>query len=92
MGASVDPFASYSMDSARSIFLEEPRRAYVLELFPVTRRKVRVLRQWAGLCDMTPDFSPIMGLTPVEGFLRRRRLGVHMASRPPPSAARPWPS
>ena len=31
--------------------------------------KLRVLRQWAGLCDMTPDFSPIMGVTPVKGFL-----------------------
>jgi sarcosine oxidase subunit beta len=31
--------------------------------------KVRLLRQWAGLCDMTPDFSPIMGTTPVAGFL-----------------------
>jgi hypothetical protein len=28
-----------------------------------------VLRQWAGLCDMTPDFAPIMGTTPVSGFL-----------------------
>ena len=27
-----------------------------------------MVRQWAGLADMTPDFSPIMGLTPVEGF------------------------
>jgi sarcosine oxidase subunit beta len=27
-----------------------------------------VLRQWAGLCDMTPDFSPIMGTTPIKGF------------------------
>ncbi len=26
------------------------------------------MRQWAGLCDMTPDFSPIMGTTPVNGF------------------------
>jgi sarcosine oxidase subunit beta len=30
---------------------------------------MRLLRQWSGLCDMTPDFSPIMGVTPVEGFL-----------------------
>jgi sarcosine oxidase subunit beta len=30
---------------------------------------MRVLRQWAGLCDMTPDFAPIMGTTPVAGFL-----------------------
>ena len=26
------------------------------------------LRQWAGLSEMTPDFSPIMGTTPVRGF------------------------
>ncbi|MEM7802423.1 MAG: FAD-dependent oxidoreductase, partial [Chloroflexota bacterium] len=30
---------------------------------------VRILRQWAGLCDMTPDYSPIMGFTPVDGFV-----------------------
>jgi sarcosine oxidase subunit beta len=30
--------------------------------------KMRLLRQWAGLCDMTPDYSPIMGPTEVEGF------------------------
>jgi sarcosine oxidase subunit beta len=26
------------------------------------------MRQWAGMADMTPDFAPIMGKTPVEGF------------------------
>ncbi|NIO07378.1 MAG: FAD-dependent oxidoreductase, partial [Deltaproteobacteria bacterium] len=41
---------------------------HILELFP-SLGHVRVLRQWAGLCDMTPDYSPIMGVTPVEGFL-----------------------
>ncbi len=30
--------------------------------------RMRLLRQWAGLCDMTPDFSPIIGPTPVGGF------------------------
>jgi sarcosine oxidase subunit beta len=40
----------------------------VLELMP-SIAKMRVLRQWAGLCDMTPDFAPIMGPTPVTGFL-----------------------
>ena len=30
--------------------------------------KMRLLRQWAGLCDMTPDYSPVMGPTPVDGF------------------------
>jgi sarcosine oxidase, subunit beta len=29
---------------------------------------VKINRQWAGMADMTPDFAPIMGLTPVRGF------------------------
>jgi sarcosine oxidase, subunit beta len=40
----------------------------VLELMP-SLAKMRLLRQWSGLCDMTPDYSPIMGTTPVAGFL-----------------------
>ncbi len=66
MGASVDPFTSYSMDS--TLGFVEGLSAHVLELFP-SLSKVKLLRQWAGLCDMTPDYSPIMGFTPVEGFL-----------------------
>jgi sarcosine oxidase, subunit beta len=46
----------------------EELAGHVLELMP-SIAKLRVLRQWAGLCDMTPDFSPVMGVTPVEGFL-----------------------
>jgi sarcosine oxidase subunit beta len=66
LGASVDPFPSYSMRG--SLEFIESLAGHVLELMP-SLAKLRVLRQWAGLCDMTPDFSPIMGLTPVEGFL-----------------------
>ena len=40
---------------------------HLLELFPFLAN-VKVLRQWAGLCDMTPDYSPIMGTTPIRGF------------------------
>ena len=64
-GASVDPFASYSMRG--SLEFTEGLAGHVLELMPALA-KMRLLRQWAGLCDMTPDFSPIMGPTPVEGF------------------------
>ena len=28
----------------------------------------RLLRSWAGLCDLSPDYSPILGATEVEGF------------------------
>jgi sarcosine oxidase subunit beta len=64
-GASVDPFASYS--TRGSLEFTEELAGHVLELMPSIAH-LRVLRQWAGLCDMTPDFAPIMGRTPVEGF------------------------
>jgi sarcosine oxidase subunit beta len=66
MGASVDPFASYSMRG--SLSFAENLAGHILELFP-SLGHVRLMRQWAGLCDMTPDYSPIMGVTPVNGFL-----------------------
>jgi sarcosine oxidase subunit beta len=65
-GASVDPFASYSMRASLE-FLEEVA-GHVLQLIP-SLATLRVLRQWAGLCDMTPDYSPIISTTPVDGFL-----------------------
>jgi sarcosine oxidase, subunit beta len=65
MGGAVDPFASYSMRSSLSFL--EGNAGHLLELFPFLS-KVRVLRQWSGLCDMTPDYSPVMGETPVKGF------------------------
>ncbi len=65
-GASTDPYPSYSMRG--SLEFTEELASHVLELMPGIA-KLRVLRQWAGLCDITPDFSPIMGVTEVEGFL-----------------------
>jgi sarcosine oxidase subunit beta len=65
-GASVDPFTSYAMRGTLEFI--EGLAGHVLELMPALS-KLRVLRQWAGLCDMTPDFSPVMGMTPVDGFL-----------------------
>jgi|TARA_B110000211_G_C13983959_1_gene510787 sarcosine oxidase subunit beta len=38
-----------------------------MELFPFLAQ-ARLLRQWAGTTDMTPDYSPIMGLSPVENY------------------------
>jgi sarcosine oxidase subunit beta len=64
-GASVDPFVSYS--TRGSLEFTEGLAGHVLQLMPALS-KVRLLRQWAGLCDMTPDFSPIMGRTEVDGF------------------------
>ncbi len=66
MGASVDPYQSYSHDSTLGFL--EGLSGHVLQLFPALSQ-VKILRQWAGICDMTPDYSPIMGFTPVEGFI-----------------------
>jgi len=65
-GASVDPFASYSTQG--SLEFTEGLASHVLQLMP-SLSSLRLLRQWAGLCDMTPDFAPIMGPTDVDGFL-----------------------
>jgi len=62
IGAEIDPYASYS--SRSTLPFAETSAAHALELLPCVAG-VKVLRQWAGICDMTPDYSPIMG--PVEG-------------------------
>ena len=65
MGAALDP---YELHSTRSTLdFAEGLAGHLLELFPFLS-DVKVLRQWAGLSDMTPDFSPIMGRTAVKGF------------------------
>jgi sarcosine oxidase subunit beta len=61
IGSEIDPYSTYSSRSTLQ-FLQSSA-AHTLELFPCLRH-VRVLRQWAGLCDMTPDYSPIMGEVP----------------------------
>ena len=64
-GASLDPYELISMRS--SLDFAEGTAGHLMDLFPMLG-DMKVLRQWAGLCDMTPDFSPIMGTTPIEGF------------------------
>ena len=48
----------------------------MLELFPFLSQ-VRILRQWAGLCEMPPHYSPLMGFTPVDGFLMDAGWGTY---------------
>jgi sarcosine oxidase, subunit beta len=64
-GAEIEPWTTYRMDGTLN-FLQEVSR-HVLELFPQLER-ARLLRSWAGLCDLTPDYSPILGTTAVENF------------------------
>ncbi len=65
MGGSTDPYGVYMNRS--TLEFKEGLMSHMLELFPFLG-EVKVLRQWAGMADMTPDFSPIMGETPVENY------------------------
>ena len=65
MGAGVDAYNGYGQRG--SFHVIEAQMAAALELFPVFAQ-AHVLRTWAGIVDVTPDASPILGLTPVEGL------------------------
>jgi sarcosine oxidase, subunit beta len=65
IGAEIDRQPSYNYRSGHNFLQSCSRRA--ITLFPFMR-SLRILRQWTGVCDMSPDFSPIMGSTGVDGF------------------------
>jgi len=64
-GGGAELFPSYAqrgrLDTAQDNF------SALLELLPVFSR-LRMMRQWAGVCDMAPDVSPIVGKTSVENL------------------------
>jgi sarcosine oxidase, subunit beta len=65
IGGGADAYNSYAQRGG----LPQLRAAIgaVLELLPAFSR-LKLMRQWAGRVDITPDTSPLMGLTPVEGL------------------------
>jgi sarcosine oxidase subunit beta len=65
MGSEIEPWTTYRMQGTLN-FLQDLTR-HTLELFPQLER-ARLLRSWAGLCDLSPDYSPILGVTELEGF------------------------
>jgi sarcosine oxidase subunit beta len=65
IGAEIDPYTSYATRSTFPFLASCSARA--IDLFPFLA-KLRVLRQWTGVCDMTPDYSPLMGTTEVDRF------------------------
>jgi sarcosine oxidase subunit beta len=85
MGGSTDPYQLYSTRS--TLDFKEGLMMHMLELFPFLS-EVRLLRQWAGMADMTPDFSPIMGLTPVENYYIDAGWGTYGFKATPVSGKR----
>jgi sarcosine oxidase, subunit beta len=65
IGGGTDAYVSYSQTGG--LHVSEHTLEAICELFP-TFRRLRLLRNWGGIVDVTPDRSPIIGLTPVPGL------------------------
>ncbi|HEX7114226.1 MAG TPA: sarcosine oxidase subunit beta family protein [Steroidobacter sp.] len=65
LGGGADIYTSYAQRGGLPVL--QANVAALLELFPAFRR-LRLMRQWAGIVDITPDTTPIMGPTPIEGL------------------------
>ena len=66
IGAEFEPQPSYSMQSTFNSLASCAKK--ISSCLPFLR-DLRVLRQWTGICDVSADFSPIMGFTGVSGFV-----------------------
>jgi sarcosine oxidase subunit beta len=65
IGASTDAYTSYTQRGALHVSMHTLEA--ICELFPSFRR-LRMLRNWGGIVDVTPDRSPIIAKTPVPGL------------------------
>ena len=65
IGAGTDAYTSYTQRGG--LHITTHTLDAICELFPMFRR-MRMLRNWGGIVDVTPDRSPIIGKTPVPGL------------------------
>jgi sarcosine oxidase subunit beta len=65
IGAGTDQYTSYSQTGGLHI-LNHTLDA-ICEMFPMFAR-MKMLRSWGGIVDVTPDRSPILAKTPVKGL------------------------
>jgi sarcosine oxidase subunit beta len=66
IGAEFDAQPSYSRQSS---FDALRGYAYKMSLMLPFLRDLRIMRTWAGLCDISIDYSPIMSTTPIDRLL-----------------------
>ena len=65
VGGAADPYPSYGQRGTLPV--TESVVGGMVEIFPILRR-VKMLRQWAGMIDISYDNSPIISKTPLDGF------------------------
>jgi sarcosine oxidase subunit beta len=65
VGGGADLYNSYAQRGSRNTL--DDNFSALVELLPIFSR-LRLMRQWAGVCDMAYDVSPIVGKTAVENL------------------------
>ena len=65
IGAGTDAYTSYTQRGA--LHINSHTLEAICELFPAFRR-MRMLRNWGGIVDVTPDRSPIIAKTTIPGL------------------------
>ena len=73
VGGETLPYNTYSTRSTFDFAAETAKRT--IQLLPFMA-KARLLRQWTGLCDMTPDSSPLLGGSEVGNFFLMSGMGT----------------
>jgi len=72
-GAEILPYNTYSTRSTFDFLSEAARRC--IQILPFMAR-ASAMRQWTGLCDMTPDSSPILGMSEADRFYLMAGMGT----------------
>lgn len=65
IGAGTDQYTSYSQTGGLHII--QHTLDAICEMFPIFTR-MKMLRSWGGIVDVTPDRSPILAKTPISGL------------------------
>jgi sarcosine oxidase subunit beta len=65
IGAGTDQYTSYSQTGGLHILTHTLDA--IVEMFPIFSR-MKMLRSWGGIVDVTPDRSPILAKTPISGL------------------------
>jgi sarcosine oxidase subunit beta len=65
IGSEIEPYTTYRTTGTLSFL--ETCAGHAMELLPQLER-TKLLRTWSGLCDLSPDYSPILGKTEIENF------------------------
>ncbi|NQV81623.1 MAG: FAD-dependent oxidoreductase, partial [Alphaproteobacteria bacterium] len=65
IGAGIDAYNSYAQRGSLPVVTSQ--MGALIALFPMFSR-LKMMRNWGGIVDVSPDASPIIGKTPIDGL------------------------